>query len=75
MTIPSSVTEIGYWSLAANSNISITCESTTPPKTRGSIFYSNYNGIIYVPAQSVDAYKAADGWSTYASNIQPIPQG
>jgi hypothetical protein len=29
--------------------------------------------IIYVPSASVDTYKAASGWSTYASRIQAIP--
>ena len=27
---------------------------------------------INVPAESVDAYKAADGWKDYASIIKPI---
>ncbi|MDR0300936.1 MAG: leucine-rich repeat protein [Treponema sp.] len=29
--------------------------------------------VIYVPAESVDAYKAASGWSDYASQIQAKP--
>ena len=28
---------------------------------------------IYVPSESVDAYKAASGWSDFASKIQAIP--
>ena len=28
---------------------------------------------IYVPASSVDAYKAADKWKNYADKIQAIP--
>ena len=40
--------------------------------------YSPFNGSndtfqIYVPADSVDAYKVANGWSRYASRIQAIP--
>ncbi|MBO5881640.1 MAG: leucine-rich repeat domain-containing protein, partial [Alistipes sp.] len=31
--------------------------------------YKPINGNIYVPAESVDAYKAADGWSEYADAI------
>ena len=27
---------------------------------------------IYVPSESVDAYKAADGWKDYADKIQSI---
>ena len=29
---------------------------------------------IYVPSDSVNAYKAADGWSNYASKITAIPE-
>ena len=31
---------------------------------------SYYNLKIYVPHNSVEAYKAADGWSDYASYIE-----
>jgi len=31
------------------------------------------NLVIYVPAESVDAYKSASGWSYYANQIQAIP--
>ncbi len=45
---------------------------TTPPSMSVDPF--NYNYItIYVPAESVDTYKAASGWSRYASKIQPMP--
>jgi hypothetical protein len=30
--------------------------------------------IIYVPDSSVDAYKAAENWSTYASRIYPLSE-
>lgn len=34
------------------------------------MFYSNAGGRkIYVPTASVSAYKAASGWSSYASAI------
>ena len=32
------------------------------------------NLTIYVPAASIDAYKAAEGWSNYAGKIQAIPE-
>ena len=53
---------------------SITCKATTPP-TLG----APYNGLsnvtaVYVPAESVDAYKTATNWSYYSSVIQPIPE-
>jgi len=31
------------------------------------------NCPIYVPSASVNAYKTATNWSTYASRIQAIP--
>lgn len=53
---------------------SITIEATTPPTLYGSAHFNNTNNCpIYVPAASVDVYKAASGWSTYASRIFAIP--
>ena len=31
------------------------------------------NLVIYVPSGSVNSYRSATGWSTYASKIQPMP--
>ena len=51
---------------------SVTIKAVTPPTAGYRIFdYQNTDFVIYVPAQSVEAYKAASGWSTYA--IQAIP--
>ncbi len=74
ITIPSSVTEIGYNILNYNNVItSITILATTPPTlSSGSISGSN-NCPIYVPAESVDAYKAATNWSSLANRITAIP--
>ena len=49
---------------------SFTIYATTPP----SIGYiiSSPNCIIYVPAESVNAYKTATGWRRYSSRIFPI---
>ena len=52
---------------------SITCLATTPPTLGTDAFTNTNNSPIYVPAASVDTYKAASGWSTYASRIQAIP--
>lgn len=46
------------------------CRATTPPTLTNVTFTSSVT--IYVPAGSVDAYKTATGWSTYASQIQAI---
>lgn len=48
-------------------------KGTTPPSLETRAFNSSRNFTIYVPAESVNTYKSASGWSTYASRIQAIP--
>lgn len=74
VTIPSSVTAIGYSSFdSCRSLTSITCLATTPPALQYDYtFYDTNNCPIYVPAESVSAYKSASGWSAYASRITAI---
>ena len=53
---------------------SITCEATTPPQTEGNPFMKvpKDKVILYVPENSIEAYKAATKtWSTFP-NIRPI---
>ena len=73
--IPSSVTRIEGGAFRKCSGLtSITCLAITPPTmTNDSAFESTNNCPIYVPSQSVSAYKSATNWSTYASRIQAIP--
>lgn len=53
---------------------SITCLATTPPTLDTYYaFYNTNDGPIYVPAASVETYKATRGWKTYSSRIQAIP--
>ena len=53
---------------------SLTVQAVTPPTLGSSALTStSENLVIYVPANSVDTYKAASGWSDYASKIQAIP--
>ena len=75
VNIPSSVTSIGdrafYFCQAL---ASVTVRATTPPTLGNNAFQGTpANMVIYVPAESVQAYKTASGWSTYASQIQAIP--
>ena len=73
LVIPSNVLSIDNKAFSKCSGLtSVTVESTTPPKLGSYVF--NYTSCpIYVPPESVDAYKAASGWSNYASRIQAIP--
>ena len=71
--IPSGVTSIGDRAFdTCNSLTSITVNATTPPTLEWGVFDGS-TCSIYVPSQSVQAYKSASGWSEYASRIQPIP--
>ena len=70
--IPSSVTSIySYAFLGCTSLTSITVNATTPPALSTSVFNNTNDCPIYVPSESLEAYKTS--WSTYASRIQAIP--
>lgn len=71
VTIPNGVTKIGSHAFCScNSLTRVYCEPVTPPTGGDFMFIDNAsNREIYVPKTSVDAYKAADGWSDYASAI------
>ena len=72
--IGSGVTSIvNYAFNGCRSLTSVTVNALTPPKLGTSVFTNTNDCPIYVPAQSVDAYKSATNWSTYASRIQAIP--
>ena len=71
--IPSGVTSIGSNTFNGCSGLtSVTLNAVAPPTLGSQAFYRT-TCPIYVPAGSVEAYKAASGWSTYASRIQAIP--
>ena len=73
VTIPNSVTSISTYAFNNCKGLSsITVNAETPPTLGRNVFNAS-NCPIYVPAQSVDAYKSATNWSTYASRIQAIP--
>jgi len=75
VTIPNSVTKIGGYAFRGCSSLtSVTANATTPPTIESNTFYSTNDCPLFVPASSLDAYKAASGWSTYASRIYPITQ-
>lgn len=73
--IPSSVTTIyGQAFTACRSLNYVVVNATTPPTLYIGAFENTNNCPIYVPAESVDAYKSASNWSNYASRIYPIQQ-
>lgn len=72
ITIPNSVTRIGDEAFMSSGLKSITCLATTPPTLGAYNSLSNVTAV-YVPAESVEAYKTATNWSYYANKIQAIP--
>ena len=71
VTIPDSVTEIGYKAFYSCVKLeSVYCKPTTPPILGLYVFDSNKSGRkFYVPTESVNVYKSATNWSSYASDI------
>ena len=73
ITIPNSVTEINDYAFSDCSNLkTIICEATEPPTLGQGVFLGCNLENVYVPLNSVDAYKAATGWQDL--NIQPIEE-
>lgn len=75
IVLPSTLTQINANAFNPSGLTSVTVLATTPPKfgTPSSTVFPS-SATIYVPAASVDIYKAASGWSRYASVIQAIQE-
>lgn len=73
LTIPASVTDIAYSAFTGTYALkSVTCLATTPPRLVNSAFFSYvYNGVLYVPISSIDAYSTDQYWSKF-KNIEGI---
>ena len=68
VTITNSVTTIGYYAFSGCKNVKqITVEAVTPPECS----INTFDGVntdeckLFVPKNSVDAYKKADGWKEF----------
>lgn len=74
VTIGDGVTSIRQYAFQSCTGLtSVTIQATTPPTLgNNALLKTNANLVIYVPAESVEAYKAASGWSSFASRIQAI---
>ena len=74
VTIGSGITSISDYAFRYCSGLtSVTSLATTVPTLGVFAFYRNASGRkIYVPSESVEAYKAAANWSTYAADIEAI---
>jgi hypothetical protein len=83
VVIPSGVTSIGTEAFKGcrglgriGSGKGVTIHCLTPPTLGTDAFADDDTGgffKIYVPSSAVNTYKAASGWSTYASYITAIP--
>ena len=67
ITIPKSVKEIGGWAFEDCSGlVNVWCPAVEPPLLGPDGFdYNGTNRTIYVPTESVGAYKSAPVWSDY----------
>ena len=72
VTIPDSVTRIGRYAFdSCTSLTNVYCKATTPPVGDSWMFSDNASGRkIYVPMESVEAYKSASYWSGYSDYIE-----
>lgn len=51
------------------------CEATTPPTLASTNAFNNTNNCpIYIPDESVTAYREASGWLDYADRIKPLSE-
>lgn len=76
ISFPSKITSIQEGTLGRYTALkSVLVNATTPPVLSGDPFTNtNNNFSIYVPDASVDSYKAANVWSSRASQIKPLSE-
>lgn len=76
ITIGTGLTRIEFSAFDGCTSLqSVTINATTPPTLSSLYAFDNTNDCpIYVPAASVDAYKAASQWSKLSSRIQAISE-
>ena len=72
VTIGNSVTTIGQWAFYSCSGLSSIVLLPIAPPTLGSLSLSGTSNQIYVPYESLNAYKTSSNWRNYESRIQPM---
>ena len=72
ITIGNSVTSIGEGAFYSSSLIDIEINAEIPPVLVSNLLFAENIKYIYVPSESVDAYKTAENWSDYADIITAI---
>jgi hypothetical protein len=78
VSIPNSVASIGKRAFMNCSGLkTVTCEAVNVPKTGNKAFQNvpQSSATLYVPASSVDAYKAADQWKKFGTILPIGPTG
>lgn len=71
LTLPAHTTSMASGCLRSSGITALVCKATTPPTANSDI---QPTGNIYVPDDSVSAYKAATTWSSYSSRIFSLTQ-
>lgn len=71
--LPSTLTSLGRVALYGCTSLqNVICNAIVPPTSGDKVFDATNNCPIYVPDDSVDAYKSASNWSAYADRIKPL---
>lgn len=73
--IPSVTTSIGYSFHGCAYLTEVIVHAVAPPTLTSGAFSNAHSSMtIYVPDESVEAYKTASNWSTFADKMKPLSQ-
>lgn len=76
LILPSTLIRMASDTLSTHGNNNTTvivCKATIPP-TKDNTSYHSTIKYVYVPDDSVEAYKAAAGWSQFPAKIKPLSE-
>lgn len=72
LRLPSTVTTVNAYAPSKIANL--ICLATTPPSVGNSFSTASVYTRVYVPDDSLDAYKTASNWSKLASKMYPLSE-